>query len=220
MEEPLPPDVVDRLSRDFGERADAVAALLLAHRQSPSRLFLDDRTLRCVIHVAGGDEQRIQQLIDLKDHDYRDVIKAGEYDEAERRVRNLCTTFLIDSPEKFWASGLASLMDSRGYRLTALETRPVTADPFICNTEHEGRATFIGPKGEIAIEKRDRQWVIHGNRRDLEIRELDRPYSDERAFLDKVSGFLLSNVRARAADDHDEAPAAQVEQRPWWRFWR
>jgi hypothetical protein len=214
MDVPLPQDVLDRLSREFGDRADAVAALLLTHRQTPGRDFLDDRTVRCVIHAAGGDEPRIQQLIDLGCQDCRDVIKAGEYDEADRQVRDLRATFLIDSPERFWARGVACVMDERGYRLTALETWPATTDPFAARTEYEGRATFTGPKGQIVIEKRNRQWAIHGNRRDLEIRELDRPYSDEHAFLEKVSGYLLSNVRACAADDPEEKPAAPVERRP------
>jgi hypothetical protein len=220
MEEPLPQDVLDRLSRDFGDRADAVAALLLAHRHIGSGNFLGNRTIRCIVYAAGGDEHRIQQLLDPGRQDYRDAIRAGEYDGAGRRVRDLNATFLIDSPEKFWASGVANLMDSRGYRLTALETQPATTDPFAARTEYEGWATFIGPKGEIVIEMKDRQWLIHGNRRELEIRDLDRPYTDHSVFLDKVSGYLLSKVRARAAGGPEEAPPAPVARRPWWRIWR
>jgi hypothetical protein len=221
VEEPLPHDVLDRLTRDFGARADGVAALLLARRRIGSADFLGDRLVRCIVHAAGRDEQRVQQLLDLERQDYRDVIVAGEYDGAMRRVRDLRATFLIDSPEKFWAGGVACLMASRGYRLTVLETRPPTAGPFVYGADYgEGRATFIGPKGEIGIEKRDRQWVIHGDRRDLEIHELGHPVSDERAFRDAVSGYLLSKVRAGAANEPTEAPADQVERQPWWRFWR
>jgi hypothetical protein len=211
MVEPLPQDVLDRLSRDFGGDAEVVTALLLKSRQIGNWDFLHDRTIRCIIQAANGDQPRLVVWLDVARKDYRDAIMAGEYDLAGRRVRDLNATFLIDSPEKFWASGVANLMESRGYRLTVLETRPATTDPFAARTEYEGRATFVGPKGEIVIERKDRQWMIHGNRRDLEIRELDRPYSDHGVFLDKVSGYLLSNARALAAEEPEEAPPNPVE---------
>jgi hypothetical protein len=136
-----------------------------------------------------------------------------------RRVRDLSYSFLIDSPEKFWACEIISLMDLRGYRLTCLETRLATAGPFDYTTDcGEGRATFIGPKGEIAIEKKDREWVIHGDRRDLAIHELDHSFSDEPAFRDAVSGYLFSNVRVTSRPE--EVTTTLVERQPWWRFWK
>ena len=219
MEEPLPLDVLDRLTRDFGDRADAMAALLIACRRIGSPEFLGDREVRCIVHAASGDEQRVQHLLDLGRRDFRDVIVAGEYDGAMRRVRDLSYSFLIDSPEKFWAGEIISLMHLRGYRLTCFEPRPATAGPFDYTTDHgEGRATFIGPLGEIAIEKKDRQWVIRGNPRDLAVHELDRSFSDEAAFRDAVSGYLLSNVRV--TNQPEELSTAQVQRRPWWQFWR
>lgn len=166
MEEPLPVDVLDRLTRDFGDRADAVAARLLARRRIGSTEFLSDRLARCIVHAAFGDEQRVQQLLELARDDDRDVIVAGEYDGAMRQVKDLRVSFVIDSPEKFWAGEVACLMASRGYRLTALETHPATAGPFDYTSDYgEGRATFMGPIGKIVVEKKDRQWMIHGNRR-------------------------------------------------------
>ena len=197
--EPLPLDVLDRLTRDFGERADAVAGLLLAHRRIGSADFVDDRLVRCIIHVAEADEQRAQQLLDLAVQDYREAIVAGEYDGAMRRVKDLRASFLIDDPEKFWAGEVACLMALRGYRLTKLETRAATAGPFDYTSDYsEGRATFIGPLGEIVIEKKDQHWMVHGNRRDLAAREMDHPFKDERTFRDAMSGYLLSNVRVVA----------------------
>jgi hypothetical protein len=196
VEEPLPLDVLDRLTRDFGERADAMAAMLLARRRIGRTDFLGDRLVRCIVHAAAADEQRVQQLLDLARQDYRDVIVTGEYDDAMRRVRDLNASFLIDSPQKFWAGEIACLMASRGYRLTALETRPATIGPFDYTSDYgEGRATFRGPLGEIAIEKHDRRWVVHGNRRDLAAHEMDQAFSDERTFHDALSGYLLSDVR-------------------------
>lgn len=120
------------------------------------------------------------------------MIVTAEYDGGVRQLRDLSVSFLIDSPEKFWAGQIARLMDSRGYRLTSIEMRPATAGPFTYISDYgEGRATFIGPKGEIAIAKKDTHWLIHGERRDLEVHGLDRPVADEHAFRDALSGYLL-----------------------------
>ena len=196
MQEPLPLDVLDRLNRDFGDHAAAVAALLLASRENGSEEFLCDRLARCIVHAAGADEQRIQQLIDMERRDYRDVILAGEYDAAGSQVRDLHSSFLIDSEEKFWASTITRFMGSRGYRLTVLETRSATVGPFRYPTDYsEGQATFVGPLGELTIEKRDRQWSLSGNRSDIAAHGMDRVFNDEGAFCDRVTGYLLSNVR-------------------------
>jgi hypothetical protein len=221
MNNPLPLDVMDRLNTDFGDRADAVAALLLAGRQIGSADCIGDRLVRCIVCAARGDESKVQHLIELTRQDYRDVIIAGEYDEAMRQIRDLSVSFLIDSPEKFWVGEVACMMASRGYRLAALETRPATAGPFAYTSDYgEGRATFIGPKGEIGIEKSDRQWLIHGNRRDLEIHELDHAFNDERAFRDAVSGYLLSKISARTVNEPNEVRTAQGVGRSRWRFWK
>lgn len=193
MEEPLPIDVLDRLTRDFGSRANAVEALLRTRRRIGSADFLVDRLVRCVVYAACGNEERVQQLLDMERRDFRDVVVAGEYDGAMRQVRDLRVSFLIDSPEKFWIGEVACLFASRGYRLIQLETQPATEGPFNYSSDYdEGRATFIGPRGEIVIEKTDRQWVIRGDQRALAIHELDHPFRDESTFRDAVSGYLLS----------------------------
>jgi hypothetical protein len=221
MDEPLPLDVMARLESDFGNRADAVAALLAA-RQSGHSYRLNDHLVRCIIWAARGDESKVQQLIEHALQDYRDVILFGEYDgDCDRHVRDLSHSFLIDSPEKFWASGITRVMASRGYRLTSLETRPATVGPFIYKSDSsERRATFIGTKGVIGIEIRDGLWSIHGNRLDLEIHELDREFSDEGAFRDAVSAYLLLEISSRALNQSKEAPPAEVVRQPWWRFWK
>jgi hypothetical protein len=149
--------------------------------------------VRCILYAARGDEQRVELLSDLNQQEYRDVILAGEYDENMRPIRDLRASFLIDSPEKFWVGEVSCMMASRGYRLTSVETRSTTMGPFEYTADFgEGRATFVGPKGQIEIEKKDRQWMIHGNRRELDVHELNHAFNDERGFRDAVSGYLLS----------------------------
>lgn len=219
MDDPLPPDVLERLTVDFGERSDSVAALLAAHR-ALNKDSVCDRLIRCIVHAACGNEQRISHLIDLERIDFRDVVMAAEYDEANRRVRDLRVSFLIDSPDKFWASEVACLMAVRGYRLMGVESRHATAGPFTYTADfYEGQARFNGPKGEIVIEKKDREWMIHGNRHDLAIHELDRQFGDEREFRDAVSCYLLSNVRARVRNEPNEGPTVKPKRRFWWMPW-
>ena len=45
---------------------------------------------------------------------------AGEYDSAQRQIRDLAVSFLLDSPETFWLGEIACMMASRGYTLTSL----------------------------------------------------------------------------------------------------
>ena len=205
MDDPLPIDVIARLTTDFGERAEAVAALILAHRKVGTGDYLGDRLVRCIVHAASGDEARVQQLLDMAREDDRDVILTGEYNGLHR-IRDLRVSFLIDCSQKFWVSGVACLMAARGYRLLRLETRAATAGPFEYTSDWgEGRATFSGPKGEITIGKKDRQWVIHGNRRDIQARGLDHPFGDEAEFCDAVSGYLLSTVFTGEDNESGEA---------------
>lgn len=63
MEESLPQDVLDQLTRDFGDHAEAVAALLLARRRIGSTDFLGDRLVRCIVHAAGTNEQHADGVV-------------------------------------------------------------------------------------------------------------------------------------------------------------
>ena len=194
---------------------------LLAYRQGGSAGFINDHLVRCIVWAARGDESKVPGLIALGRRDYRDLIMASEYDEFNRQIRDLSVSFLFDSPEKFWALTVAGTMAARGYRLISLETSLATGGPYGHIAEiAEGRATFVGAKGELRIEKKDRKWSIDGKRRDLEIHGLDHAFSDEQAFRDALSGYLLSNVRARAVEQRNEAQPDQAPGRSWWRFWR
>ena len=50
---------------------------------------------------------------------------------------------------------------------------------------------FIGPKGEIEIEKKDKRWKLHGDPAVLELHGLDRSFDEESVFRDAVSCYLL-----------------------------
>ena len=94
MDEPLPPDVVAQLGRDFGDRAALVAAMLLTGRRLGSSDYISDRLVRCIVFAAHGDESRVQPLIELKRLDFRDVIVAAEYDAlAMRQLRDFNRPF-------------------------------------------------------------------------------------------------------------------------------
>jgi hypothetical protein len=210
--DPLPPDILERLSQDFGDRAEAVASLLLNE-------YPGDWLVRCILWLAKGDEQRVQQLMERARMDVRDVLWNAQEDLGGRRVRDLSVSFLIDSPEKLWISFIANMMETRGYRLTSLETRSATAGPFEFIADYsEGTATFVGPKGQFQIEKKDGQWTIRGKPRDLEVHEMNHPFDDERVFSDAVWSYLLSDIVAK--EDDGAKPACDDVRRPWWCFWK
>lgn len=79
METPLPTDIVERIRQDFGTRSEAVIGIFDELRRAKST-FIHDRIVRCVIFLAGGDDMRLLDQIDLWRQDYRDVISAAEYD--------------------------------------------------------------------------------------------------------------------------------------------
>ena len=94
MNQPLPNDIVARVRRDFGERADAVLSLLLGCRRVGSSDHIDDRLVRCIVFTARGDESRVGQLIELGRQDYWEVISAAEFDDSHfRQLRDFDRPF-------------------------------------------------------------------------------------------------------------------------------
>ena len=86
MNEPLPDDVVARVRRDFGGRADAVLDLLLGCRRIGGSGYTGDRLVRCIVFAARGDESRVGQLIELGQRGYWDEIAAAEFDDSQFRL--------------------------------------------------------------------------------------------------------------------------------------
>ncbi|MEM7228404.1 MAG: hypothetical protein AAF432_06270 [Planctomycetota bacterium] len=76
----LPPDIIERLRTDFGERdVELRAADLIAAHSS-------DRIRRCIVVVANGNWKRFDEMCTLAAIDWRDVITAAEYDRHDRRL--------------------------------------------------------------------------------------------------------------------------------------
>ena len=148
----LEPDIVERVRRDFGVDSEHALALL---REC-------DKTgcvARCIVVASHGSLELLKDDVQLAKSDYRDAIMSGEYDSAQRQVRDLRVSFLLDSPETFWLGEVACMMalrDSRWRRWT----RAATATPFVYTADrNEGRAKFTGPGGEITLEKKDGRLV-------------------------------------------------------------
>jgi hypothetical protein len=151
--------------------------------------------------ASRGSLTLLGQQVERARFDYRDVITAGEYDSAGRKVRDLRVSFLLDSPQAFWLGEVACMMAARGYTLSSVDCRPATAPPFACVADRgEGLARFVGPEGDIEVEKSDRRWSIREDLDDIRQRNLDRVFDDESAFRDAVSGFILTRRRPRRRD--------------------
>jgi hypothetical protein len=187
----LQSDIVERIRRDFGEDAETAIEMLGSSGH-------DGRLARCIVVASGGSLDRLREYIEVAKRDYRDAIVAGEYDAAGRRVRDLSVSFLLDSPEKFWASGIAGMMAARGYALCSVTSRDSAVPPFQSTWDSlEGNARFVGPAGVIELEKRNRQWSIHGDPGELETYNMNRAFEDESAFRDAVSGYILNRRQPR-----------------------
>jgi hypothetical protein len=53
-----------------------------------------DRVLRCIVFLAGGDLERLEEMVALSQIDARDVIVMAEYDRDVRtRLRDLRRPF-------------------------------------------------------------------------------------------------------------------------------
>ena len=79
MSPPLSEHCLSRLRADFQEQAEAAGALLMGyggqahHREA-------ERVRRDIIHVAAGSLDKLKELLDLANTDYRDLIVCAEYE--------------------------------------------------------------------------------------------------------------------------------------------
>jgi hypothetical protein len=197
----LEADIVDYIHASF-DPADASAAVNeLASCGKTGRLA------RCMAVGAGGSIERLRDLIKTADIDDRDVIVAGEYDGAMRRIRDLRVSFVINSPEDFWISGVALTAHRHGYLLVNLETHAVSTPPF-ARTQTHGTSTFIKAGRTITIHNKDGQWWIDGHDCNLASFGLDAPLADEERFRIQLD-FLLSRTDAEQSGER-EPPIARV----------
>jgi hypothetical protein len=188
----LEADIVDYIREGFAPAHASTAVNELA------ACGVSGRVARCVAVGAGGSIERLRDLIESADIDYRDVIVAGEYDRGMRRVRDLRVSFLIDSPEDFWISEVALTAYKHGYFLANLETHCISTPPF-AGTQTYGTATFANNFRTITIHNRESQWWIDGHGSNLAAYGLDVPLADEERFRIQLD-FLLSRTDAEQSD--------------------
>lgn len=181
----LEADIVDRINASFAGTESVSARVELATSGKTGRIA------RCVVVASEGSLQRLRELIQLVDTDYRDVIVAGEYDIAMCQVRDLRVSFLIASPDDFWIGETAATLHKCGYYLTELKSKPATVGPFDYTCDrNEGIATFSGGANTITIKKHDRRWSLVAEDSNLASYGLDALIDDEELFRNRLDCYL------------------------------
>ena len=84
--ERYPPDIVERVIRDFD--ADAIGQVHCWLEDLGS-----DRLARCALFLARGSVTALKAARDRGTADYNDLIMAAEYDKADNRIRDLNQPF-------------------------------------------------------------------------------------------------------------------------------
>ena len=180
---PLEQDILRRVEKDFGPQSAGKAIELLTTAGESGRLA------RCIVHLAQGDLVKLEHYIRLEKEDNRNVIGAAEYDEFRTCVRDLRASFLIDSREKMWIGDVAVMFVSRGFCLESVET----------GTMDSGIAVFDGDLGRIVVKMDRGQWILEGEREDLELYDLYRAFNDSRQFSDAVSCYILAKQKLNSS---------------------
>ena len=88
--EALAADIEATLAQDYPSESLSAVLGSLAKYQDSER----NRVIRCIIHLSGGDPQRISYFVGVAALDYRDVILWAEYDEKDRQVRDFSKPFV------------------------------------------------------------------------------------------------------------------------------
>jgi hypothetical protein len=197
-------DIVERVEHAFSPQ-DAPKAIELLQVAGKS-----GRIARCIVFASAGSLDALQRYIQLADQDYRDVIVAGEYDDMQRRLRDLSVSFLIDATVKMWISGIATTLAQRGYILSSVETRPVKSGGTTYLSDlGEGTATFEGDLGVIRVTKDRGQWILSGDKGELEQYNLSKPFDNERKFSDTLSCYILAKRKPNKGAAPNGGPATQ-----------
>jgi|CXWL01.1.fsa_nt_gi hypothetical protein len=87
----LPADVVSKIASDFPNEPLATIFALLDDYRGVERL----RVIRCVIHLAEGNTDKLLEFIGSARTDYRDVIYWAEYDDRDQKVRDFSQPFSV-----------------------------------------------------------------------------------------------------------------------------
>lgn len=87
----LPEDILAKAAADFAhEPSDRILALLEAYKGADRA-----RVIRCVLHLASGDIDRLHHLMGTAQRDSRDVIYWAEYDRGDKRIHDFNQPFQI-----------------------------------------------------------------------------------------------------------------------------
>jgi len=87
----LEPDIAQRIDDEFNGSSCSFVKETLAKLESVPEF---QRISRCVLFLAGGDEEKLTHFVTAALADYRDVIWWAEYDGKEERLRDLTRPFV------------------------------------------------------------------------------------------------------------------------------
>jgi hypothetical protein len=86
------PDIEHRILHDFGRnRITDIQEKFEVFGRKFSGVYKEKpspRIIRCIIHLASGNEAMLNQMIDAALQDWRDVIYWAEYNERDKRIFN------------------------------------------------------------------------------------------------------------------------------------
>jgi hypothetical protein len=92
----LPKDIQDRLHLDFKQEYDLAAKLLSDLYIEMSTEYGDFKSFRihrCIIYLAAGNLNKLNNCISGAKSDFRDIIVAAEYDNEDNQVRDFIKPF-------------------------------------------------------------------------------------------------------------------------------
>jgi hypothetical protein len=143
---PLENDIIERIQKDFRPDESACAIELLSECGETGYIA------RCIVVAAQGSLESLRANIRQAKSDFRDVVMAAEYDGTLKltKARDLCFSFLVDAPEKFWISEVGPALQLRGYTLSSLETSHATVGPVCLRYRHWRRHRNVrwGPRAD------------------------------------------------------------------------
>ena len=85
----IPMDVSKKLEADFEPDYMATVRSLLDKYRGKERY----RVIRCIIHLAEGDTDKLLHFINAANSDYRDIIYWAEYDKGDQKAHDFNLPF-------------------------------------------------------------------------------------------------------------------------------
>ncbi|QDU75389.1 hypothetical protein Pan97_24200 [Bremerella volcania] len=187
----LEPDISERIQSEFTPEDQAHVLNMLKQSRHTGRVA------RCIVFAAQGSLDKLSSMIELANLDPRDAIMAGEYDANRDRLRDLGSSFLIDSPEKFWISQVANQTAQRNFSLIEIKQQRVPASADDPATSILVRtAIFQGPHDRLTIENKNRTWRIVGEETRLKRFFMDRVFHHEKEFIENLGSYLTVRPNA------------------------